>query len=240
MRTSFALLVAAAVVFCTASCTSPDTEPPDLFTEYTESNQVVNDPFSTGNNSGRDRMAIFAANGLTPEMVLQGLLSAKVCGGSRDFGTSLSLGTASACERGSVARSTFDESFGADADLYERGILVKHPDGELEWTSVLLAVEDKRTVIIDADGGIYEDLNDFRSHNDMFTTDDWILVAKDFATVDGVGTTTVPDHTPFDPVLLIGPAGIVVAGVVVVLLVVWLIRRSRRGVPPAQRETPRR
>ncbi|GAB2941649.1 hypothetical protein ACFMQL_36135 [Nonomuraea fastidiosa] len=85
-------------------------------------------------------------------------------------------------------------------EVYEQPVLVHRKDGSFEWIK-LYSVRHKETgefVIIDSQGKDYEDLDDFRANNDLFTEEDKITIPRNFPTPSGgkdLQLITVPGHT---------------------------------------------
>jgi hypothetical protein len=200
------MLAAVVLALLLSACGSSD-EPPsdvDLFYEYARSGDVVNDPYPGG--SGEDRVANFASMG--PAEAVQGsLLAATEC--------------AADCQPSGAARAAA-EDFGGT--LYERLILVKHADGRLELVPLYVAQKSKTdALLIDAEGGTYQDLADFRDNNDVLTAEDLVMLPEKLTAVPGEGRiVTVYGRTSTNPLpWFLG------GGAVIVLLIGALAIRRR-------------
>lgn len=223
---AYSLVVAAMAALLTAACGESNAEKPDIAAEYIQSNEVLNDPFAT-EACCEDRAAQLAAMG-GPEAVVGRVLGVGACEGY--------------CELNDAESDAVRELAGAGPELYVRGFLVKHEDGDLEAASVLIARGEQGTVIIDTDGGTYEDLNDFRAGNDRFEPGDWLLVAEDVTSVSGgspIVTVTARTTPPLVWWLVAGGAAVIVALVAAAIIRARLRRRrigladSLRPVSPA-------
>ncbi|MGH3877206.1 MAG: LPXTG cell wall anchor domain-containing protein [Actinophytocola sp.] len=206
------MFVAVVAALSLSGCASPAEEPPedvDLFREYARSGDVENDPFG-GTGSGEDRLANFASQG-TPEQILTQLLAATEC--------------AADCDAAGATRAAAKDFGGT---LYERLVLVKHPDGALEMLPLYVAQKsDDDAVLIDAQGQTYQDLTDFRENNDVLTAEDLVLAPENITSVPGEGriaTVYGQTGTNWLPWLLGGGGVLLLA---VALLVV--VRRRNRG-----------
>lgn len=178
----------------------------DLFGEYTRSTNVKNDIFPSDGVSSEYRQAKFAHG--TPEQVQNILLSASDCGKGY-------------CQASSEARSAGREFGGT---FYRRSILVKHDDESLELVTLYVAQKsEKDSVLIDANGGTYQDLADFQANNEVLTDSDLVLVPEHLDTVPGEGRiVTVYGHSTVSSLpWVLGGVG------VLVLLVAALVGRRR-------------
>jgi hypothetical protein len=218
------LVVAAIAALLTAACGESNAEKPDIVAEYVQSNEVLNDPFAT-EACCEDRMAQLAAMG-GPDAIVGRVLGVAPCEGY--------------CELSQAESDAVREVGGADAELYVRGFLVKHEDGLLEAASVLIARGEGNAVIIDTDGGTYEDLDDFRAGNDLFEPGDWLLVAEDVTSVSGGSPIVTVTARTTPPLVwwLVGGAAVLVA--LVAAAVIRARFRKRRidladSPPPVQR-----
>ncbi|MFG1694260.1 hypothetical protein [Nonomuraea sp. NPDC049309] len=133
-------------------------------------------------------------------------------------------------------------------EAYEQPVLVHRKDGSFEWTKlyVLHRKETGAFTIIDSRGKEYEDLDDFRARNELFTEEDEITIPRNFPTPsDGkdLQLITVSGHTS-DAWMWWSGGGIAVA--VLVLTALILAVRARResrsydawlkGLPDDRRE----
>jgi hypothetical protein len=203
------MLAAVVLALSLAACSSSK-EPPkdvDLFYEYARSGDVVNDPFPGG--SGEDRVANFASMG-PPEAIQGSLLAAKEC--------------AADCHAGGATRAAAKDFGGT---LYERLILVKHGDGQLELVPLYVAQKSKTdALLIDAQGGTYRDLADFRDNNDVLTAEDLVMLPEKLTAVPGEGRiVTVYGQTSTNPVPWFLGGGVVIVLLVGALGVVRTVRR---------------
>ncbi|MQM24140.1 hypothetical protein [Glycomyces albidus] len=214
------LVVAVLAALLSAACGESGAEEPDIAAEYVRSNQVLNDPFAT-ESCCEDRMAQLAAMG-SPSAVVGSVLGVAPCEDS--------------CELNDAEAAAVRAAAGADADVYVRGMLVKHGDGLLEAASVLIARGEGNAVIVDADGGTYEDLDDFRAGNDLFEREDWLLVAEDMTSISGGGPIVTVTARTTPPLVwwLVGTGAAVVAASVAAVLVRARFRR-RIGLAEAMR-----
>ncbi|SDD07291.1 hypothetical protein [Glycomyces harbinensis] len=220
MRTR--LLAAVACLSALAGCGGAEAEPPDVIVEYFDSNEVANDPFPT-ESCCEDRRAQFAAMG-GPDAVIGGLLSVYSC--EEDGVTS--------CELDAAQTETARDFAGDDGELFGRPILVQYADGDLEVVDLYIVQRsDGDTLLIDPDGRGYDGgLDDFRSGNDLFEAEDWIVTAEDIAGVDGGGgfTTVSAKTTPAWVPWAIGAA----AALVALLLCLKIIARLRDHREPTR------
>lgn len=211
--------VGAAVSGC-GSADAPDPKP-NLIKEYWESPRVEHDRLPGYGASPGDRQANLAAY-YSPDQLVSRLMSAFECtdaagatrGGNR-FDTSCDLNPA-------VLRAVRDAG-GDPQHVSGRVLLVKHPDGGLELLTLVIA----NGKAIDATGGTYAGLDEFRAGNDLLDGDDVVLAPSDLTKVDGDNQlVTVYGRTPWagGPWLL-GGGGVLV--LVALLLVLRRVRRSR-------------
>jgi hypothetical protein len=117
---------------------------------------------------------------------------------------------------------------------YSAHVIVEHKDGKAELKTLFLVCKPDHFVkIVDSDGRAYDDLNDFRAHNHLFSRDDKITMPRDFPSVDATGNPgfgpAVSGHTSTSPLWwwLIG-------GFVLVLITgggafLWLVLRRQRA-----------
>lgn len=84
-------------------------------------------------------------------------------------------------------------------EVYTERLLVEHKNGKWEQKPLFLVCNSQHYIkIVDSDGRAYDDLDDFRAHNHVFTKDDKIVLPRDFPAVDQTGTpdlVTVSGHT---------------------------------------------
>ncbi|KAB8165758.1 hypothetical protein FH609_015220 [Streptomyces sp. 3MP-14] len=169
---SAAMTAAALAALMLTSCGSGEPEIPEreeLFQEYLESTDVVNDPLDSGGGTTEDRLANFAAYG-TPQQTFNRLLSPSPCGADSD------------CP--------------AEADL-QRSILVKHEDESLEVLTVYFG--EGTDTLIDSTGESYTGgLDDFRENNNLLDADDVILAPSDITSTTGSDIVVVTGHTGSD------------------------------------------
>jgi hypothetical protein len=202
------MFVAVVAALSLSGCASQPEEPPedvDLFREYARSGDVENDPFG-GTGSGEDRLANFASQG-TPAQIMTQLLAATEC--------------AAECDAGGATRAAAKEFGGS---LYQRLVLVKHPDGAMEMVPLYVAQRSKDdAVLIDARGQTYQDLTDFRENNDVLAAEDLVLAPEKITSVPGEGRIATvygqTGGTNWLPWLLGG------AGALVLLVVALVVRR---------------
>jgi hypothetical protein len=212
MRTPVLLLVAVLAAFGSGACGSSDAEEPDIAAEYIVSNEVRNDPLAT-ESCCEDRMAELAVFG-TPVEVIRLVLGPVRCDGR--------------CELNDAERDAVREFPGGGATLYTRGMLVKHEDGVLEYARLLLVRHDGNAGIIDANGGTYEDLEDFRANNDLYGSEDRLLVSEDVTAVAGqYRVVTVSGHTTPAYVWWLVGAGAALLIALVAFIVVRAVLRGR-------------
>jgi len=206
----FAAPLAVLFLAATTGCGAASEDPPNLMEEYFRSDEVVNDPFDTG-TCCEDRMAGLASLG-PPEAVLGSLLGAIPCEDE------------SGCVLTEAASLASDAFAGSDGAQYSRGLLVKQDGGPLEYTTLIVAENaDGDAVLVDVDGSKYDSLDDFRSGNDTYDSDDWIMAAENITEVEGRNEiVTVSGHTA--PVWVRWLIGGAVAAVVLVLAVGVAIR----------------
>lgn len=199
-------LAASAVVFvlATSACAS-ESEPPDLWAEYVGSVEVENDPIPS-EGSVQDRAAQFAAFG-SPDEVAAYLMSAHSCEGA----------TAAECDldgQYGMVSKTVRESAGDGAEVFVRYNVVEREDGSLEVMPLWVVVESGGdTLLVDSKGETYGGLEDFRNHNGLLDSGDWLLTARDPMDVEGVPElVTVTGHAwPVWIPWLIGGVGTLLA-----------------------------
>lgn len=220
--------VAASLVLVLPGCGASEEKPPDLFAEYVRSTDVKNDRFSSGDAGSEDRLANFAAR-YTPEELQTRLLSAFPCDGDSEPDVAGAARSPTACDLNSAVREAAQDFAGADGEIFGRSILVKHEDGSLELITAYVARKaDGTAVLIDATGETYRGgLDDFRQHNDLLDSDDWILAPRNVTAVPGEGEiVTVTGHTPSYWELWVGGG---IGAMIVLAAVVAVVRRRARG-----------
>ena len=121
--------------------------------------------------------------------------------------------------------------------VYSANVLVEHKNGKVELKKLFLVCKPDHFVkIVDTDGRAYDDLNDFRAHNHLFSEDDKITVPRAFPSVDATGSPafgpTVSGHTGTSSVWwwLIG--GFVLVPIIGGSGLLWLVARRRRAETP--------
>ncbi|MEV8436805.1 hypothetical protein AB0425_05480 [Actinosynnema sp. NPDC051121] len=191
---------------------------PNLVEEYWESSSVENDRLPGYGEAPEDRQANLAAY-YSPEQLVSRLMSVFQCTepdtgrhGGDHFDTS--------CDVSAAARRAVLDAGGDPRHVSGRVLLVKRSDGGLELMTLFIA--DGRA--IDAEGGTYSSLDEFRAGNDLLGSDDVILAPSDLTRVDGDNQlVTVYGRVPWAGwPWLIGGGVVLVVGVVVLL-----VRRSR-------------
>ncbi|MBN6041184.1 hypothetical protein [Amycolatopsis sp. 195334CR] len=212
-----ALLIALGLgVSACGSADAPDPKP-NLLKEYWASPAVKNDRLPGYGAAPEDRQANLAAF-YNPDQLLSRLLSVFPCSdesasrGGGHFDTT--------CDLTSEVRGAVQEAGGDPQAISGRVALVKHSDGELELMTLFLA----NGKVVDATGETHSGLDEFRDNNDLLDADDVMLVPSDLTKTDGENQlVTVYGHTPWGgwPWLVGG------AGALVLLLLFWLLRRSR-------------
>lgn len=214
-------VVVAAMVLLASACGSAEPTP-DLLQEYTRSTEVKNDKFPSDGGSPEDRLANFAAY-YTPDQLQTALLSATPCDPDAD------------CALVGAARHAARDFAGADGEIFQRSVLVKHADSSLELVTLYVARRsDRSTALVDATGATYRGgLDDFRANNDLLGADDLIRAPRDITAVPGEGEiVTVTGHTPATWYWwLIGAA----AAVLVLGAALVLLRRVRSLAAPRDR-----
>jgi LPXTG-motif cell wall-anchored protein len=103
--------------------------------------------------------------------------------------------------RASAARPARCASAGR---TYSANVIVEHKGGKTELKTLFLVCKPDHFVkIVDSDGRAYDDLDDFRAHNHLFSRDDKITVPRDFPSVDTTGRPgfgpAVSGHTGTSP-----------------------------------------
>jgi hypothetical protein len=217
MRTPLLILIVL-FGFIAAGCGSADEDPPDLFAEYAESADVVNDPFPT-DSCCQDRQAQLAAIG-GPETILSTLLSHHRCGREEP----------PFCDLKPSQRQAASDFAGDDAAIYVRGILVKDDDGTLEVMTLYVAENDEGDrVLIDWLGQTYDGgLSDFQANNGYLNDDDWILTVEEPTEwSDDSQIITVPGKTTATWIRWAIGIGIAAAAAAVAVAVVVRIRHVR-------------
>ncbi|MCE6994041.1 hypothetical protein LZG04_04320 [Saccharothrix sp. S26] len=210
------LVVLAAVSGC-ARADAPDPEP-DLIEEYWESASVEHDRLPGYGAAPEDRQADLAAH-YSPEQLVSRLMSVFEC---TDRADTRPRGFDTSCDLGPAAQRAVRDAGGDPRHVSGRVLLVKRSDGGLELMTLFLA----NGKAIDASGGTYSSLDEFRAGNDLLDADDVILAPSDLTKTDGDNRlVTVYGRTPWDgrPWLLGG------AGVVVLVVVSLLVRRRARS-----------
>ncbi|MCO1574493.1 hypothetical protein M8C13_01815 [Crossiella sp. SN42] len=210
---------AAALLALAAGCGAPQPQP-DLLLEYVKAPSVKNDTVGqlrAGGTPG-DRLANFASH-------RRGHLDAVL------FRATL-CPTNSNCHPIGAASAAIRETVGAPARIFERRILVRRADGEMEMLKLyVVEAPGGAKTVVDTKGQTYGgDLEEFRRHNALLAADDLIRAPRDLAEApsgDGpIEVVTVSGSTA--PVLLpwvLGGTALLVAAGAVVLL---LVRRGRR------------
>ncbi|ROT32794.1 hypothetical protein [Micromonospora sp. HM5-17] len=220
MRTGAGVVtvVGASVALLVSGCGAGEpAEKPNLLLEYARAATVTNDKhpqFRTA-STPEDRLANVAAH-YSPEQIQYDLLAATRC--DEEDG----------CRPPGAVHRAADDFAGPDGTLYQRSILVKREDGSLEVLDVYVARKpDDGALLIDNTGDTYEDLEDFREHNDLLGSDDWIYAPVNITSVPGDGeVVTVSGHTPFrwQPWAV---GGIVLTGILAGVLVLHRRRANR-------------
>ncbi|THV40186.1 hypothetical protein [Glycomyces buryatensis] len=226
MRTTLLTLIVL-FGFIAGGCGSVEEEPPDLFAEYAESADVVNDPFPT-DSCCRDRQAQLASIG-GPDAVLSSLLGYRRCGREEP----------PFCELKSSQGQAARDFAGDNAAVYERGILVKDRDGVLEvMTLYVVENNEGERLLIDWLGETYDSgLADFQANNGYLREGDWILTVKEPTELsDEAEIVTVPGKTTATWIrwaIGIGIAAAVAAIAVIVVVRIRYFRSMRRPEEPS-------
>lgn len=167
------LMTAFALSGCAAGAPDPE---PDLLGEYARSTDVENDRYVTSGAS-EDRLAFFAsmfpADQLASHLFLTFQCGESVAGGAFD----------TSCDFGDPVRAAVRAAGGDEDDVTARVILVKRADGTLELLTVYVA----DGVLVDGNGDIHGDLDDFVADNDLLSHDDVIMAPRDITAVPGEG-----------------------------------------------------
>jgi hypothetical protein len=204
--------------FIAASCGSAEEDPPDLFAEYAESADVVNDPFPT-DSCCQDRQAQLAAIG-GPDAILSSLLGYQRCGREEP----------PFCDLKPSQRQAARDFAGDDAVIYEGGILVKDDEGTLEVMTLYVAENDEGDrVLIDWLGRTYDGgLSDFQANNEYLHDEDWILTVEEPTELsDDSQIVTVPGKTTATWIRWAFGIGIAAAATAIVVTAVVRVRHIR-------------
>jgi len=211
-------MIATALLMALAACGSSTPDPSvNLFGEYVKDTNVAHDRMGAGSGSGDDRMANFAAYYSVDELKCR-LLCAFRCAASGSRGGD---GFDAGCDLTEAAGGALRDLGASMPDLQARVLLVKHDNGSLDLVTVYLA----NSRVIDAAGGVFASLDDFRAHNGVLSSSDIMPAPRDLTSTSGdTQLVTVYGHTPSQwwPW---------VVGLLMVLvgLLVLLIRRKRYG-----------
>ncbi len=184
------LLLAVAATLTVSACGPPDPVPSPLtlLDEYTRSISVKNDRF-TGTGSSSQRQQFLLANYSVSQLYCA-LLGTFRCGN----GKPPSPLPSDKCDLNDQIRQTVRTVVGGD--LYARSLLVKHERGSLELLTLYVVRGPGQSLAVDQTGRGYTDLEDFRAHNDLLTTEDLVMTPADITSVPGGHTVVVTGHTP--------------------------------------------
>jgi hypothetical protein len=188
--TGLVVLAALTVPACASSEPEKTPSPGDLFGEYIDSTDVKNDPYGNG-GTPEDRKANLASYG-PPQQILNGLLSPYPCDSLED-----------------------EDCPGTGNGTYRRYVLVQHEDRSLELMPLYVTPRSgKAAVLADSKGKSYTGgLDDFRRHNDLLDTGDWVLAPRAITSTSGGKLVVVSGHTDTDtgqPWLIGGAVTVVV------------------------------
>jgi hypothetical protein len=125
---------------------------------------------------------------------------------------------------------------GSDDKVAGRVVLVKREDGSLELLTLLVAAGR----LIDADGKIYDGLNDFRENNDLLSPDDVMLAPRNLTAVPREGeVVTVYGHTrSIWHLWALGGIVVVLLGAALLVALRRATTRSRRAPAPTDQAPP--
>jgi hypothetical protein len=236
-RLGTVVVLLAALAGCGAQQHRPTTG--ELMSRYFRSTHVRHDLYAGATSA--DRLAQFAAEG-GPEAIVASMFSVYECIDAdyleQQREEERYRTYAGACPTADAQRRA-ERFAGRDGTVYTRRILIRHRDGSLDLGTVY--VPQRRhggTELVDANGGEYRSLDDFRQHNTTLHADDWIVTLQQITSIPGHGRiVTVTGHTAPDrrPWLYAGLALalLVLAGAAV--LVVRAVRRRRTPDPLLER-----
>lgn len=205
------LAIVALLVAALGGCGSSPPTVGSMVREYATSGDVEGDIYE---GSGGDRMANLASMG-APQAVMASLMAARLCGRV----------LSDACDVGQDVTAAAEEYAGADGTIYTRRVLVKHDDGRLELMELYVVKKPGGgKALVDGSGETYTGgLDDFRGHNDVLGTDDYILAPSEITSIPIDGKmVAVSGHTwPTRGQLIVT----IVIGVVVLLAAVLVVTR---------------
>ncbi|MFI0482950.1 hypothetical protein [Actinomadura sp. 9N215] len=116
---------------------------------------------------------------------------------------------------------------------YSVNVIVEHKNGKVELKPLFLVCQPNHLVkIVDWKGDSYDDLDDFRAHNHVFSDDDKINVPRTFPSVDATESPAfgpaVSGHTGTSTARWWLTAGLVLMLITGGLGSVWIFARHRR------------
>jgi hypothetical protein len=215
-----------AVLLVVSGCGSADAPDPvpNLVKEYWESASVENDRLPGYGAAPEDRQANLAAY-YSPDQLVSRLMSVFECTDGPDTGRRGGDRFDTSCDIGAAAGHAVRDAGGDPRHVSGRVLLVKRSDGGLELLTLLIT----HGKAIDADGGTYSSLDEFRAGNDLLGSDDVILAPRDLTKADGDNQlVTVHGHVPWAGLpWLIGGGGVLIVVVVALVLIRRHARRSR-------------
>lgn len=122
----------------------------------------------------------------------------------------------------------------APGQTYKVNVIVEHGGGKVEMVALFLVCKPDHFVkIVDSDGRSYDDLDDFRAHNELFSGDDKISVPRVFPSVDATAPSgfapAVSGHTGTTSVWWWVLGGFAFVAIIIGVGIAWLAARRRHG-----------
>ncbi|RKS79205.1 hypothetical protein BZB76_0653 [Actinomadura pelletieri DSM 43383] len=215
------MVAVCALMLPLAACATPPTTS-EMFAEYLRSTDVVGDEFESG--SAETRMAVFASIG-SPEEVIGRLMAPRPCS---------TTGCARPWKEGGANKPLpgLDAAHaiaGSNGRVYERKVLVKRDDDELELISLYLVHKaDGTKVLVDSNKEAHAGgLDGFRETNDVLEYDDFMLVTREITALTGRSEiVVVSGHTPPSRKPWLIGSGIALATVIALVMIIRRLRRT--------------